>query len=276
MAGNTLTLYTNDRVVANTSLGNQEKWFDAEKNLWYKVDNGHFEALAEAVVCEVLMNFTNIGQIKDVGVAHYWVDTADVHGLKQVLSVSENFKVENESVVTVNTILKKCLGSGYIQEFNKCAGLKDRIVFLVDLVESATGFSGFGAYFTLLIELDALVLNQDRHLNNIALLRSEKVYKPCPIFDCGASFLLDFNLFRPDIATKAFISKAQCLPFKSGFTRTVHTVQSLYGKQLEVDFTRNDIELIIDKYLEYYPKQFAYLVKERILTVLMTQKKKLF
>ena len=37
MAGNHLTLHTNDKVVVTTSRGNQEKWFDAEKNLWYKV-----------------------------------------------------------------------------------------------------------------------------------------------------------------------------------------------------------------------------------------------
>ena len=49
MAGNYLMLHTNDRVVVTTSRGNQEKWFDAEKNLWYKVDDGCFEALAEAV-----------------------------------------------------------------------------------------------------------------------------------------------------------------------------------------------------------------------------------
>lgn len=154
--------------------------------------------------------------------------------------------------------------------------LKDRIVFLVDSVEAATGFSGFGAYFTTLLELDALFLNQDRHLNNIALLHTDFGCKPCPIFDCGASFLLDFNLYRPDIETRAFPSKAQCLPFKSSFTRTVHTAQNLYGKQLEVDFARSDIEPLLDAYLDYYPKQFRYLLKERVLTVLLAQKKKLF
>ena len=127
-----------------------------------------------------------------------------------------------------------------------------------------------------LLELDALFLNQDRHLNNIALLHTDFGCKPCPIFDCGASFLLDFNLYRPDIETRAFLSKAQCLPFKSSFTRTVHTAQSLYGKQLEVDFARSDIEPLLDAYLDYYPKQFRYLLKERVLTVLLAQKKKLF
>lgn len=181
-----------------------------------------------------------------------------------------------ESLITAHTILRNSLGRGYIQEFNDRSSLKDRIVFLVNSVEAATGFSGFGAYFTTLLELDALFLNQDRHLNNIALLHTDFGCKPCPIFDCGASFLLDFNLYRPDIETRAFLSKAQCLPFKSSFTRTVHTAQNLYGKQLEVDFARSDIEPLLDAYLDYYPKQFRYLLKERVLTVLLAQKKKLF
>ena len=276
MAQDHLLLHTTDRVVTSTSLGNQEKWFDTEKNLWYKVDSGHFEALAEAMASEVLRRFTNASDLPGISVAYYWVDMANVHGLPQVLSVSENFKTDNESLITVNTILKNSLGRNYIQEFNRRSSLRDRIVFLVDSVETATGFSDFGAYFTTLMELDALFLNQDRHLNNIALLQTTSGYQPCPIFDCGASFLLDFNLYRPDIETKAFLSKAQCLPFKSSFTRTVHTAQSLYGKQLRVDFAKSDIEPILDRYLSYYPKPFRYLLKDRVLTVLLVQKKKLF
>ena len=71
MAGNYLTLHTNDRVVVTTSRGNQEKWFDAEKNLWYKVDDGCFEALAEAVSSEVLRNFTNAARLPGISVANY-------------------------------------------------------------------------------------------------------------------------------------------------------------------------------------------------------------
>ena len=71
MAGNYLTLHTNARVVVTTSRGNQEKWFDAEKNLWYKVDDGCFEALAEAVSSEVLRNFTNAARLPGISVANY-------------------------------------------------------------------------------------------------------------------------------------------------------------------------------------------------------------
>ena len=37
---------TNDRVVVTTSRGNQEKWFDTEKNLWYKADGGIRQTVA--------------------------------------------------------------------------------------------------------------------------------------------------------------------------------------------------------------------------------------
>lgn len=105
MAQDHLIFHTNDRVVTSTSLGNQEKWFDAEKNLWYKVDNGHFEALAEAMASEVLRRFTNAADLPEISIAHYWVDTADVHGLPQVLSVSENFKAN--LLTSVNRLNKK-------------------------------------------------------------------------------------------------------------------------------------------------------------------------
>ena len=70
-------------------------------------------------------------------------------------------------------------------------GLKERIRLLADAMEEATGMQDMCAYLTTLFEIDALFLNQDRHLNNIALIRDRAGYKPCPIFDCGDSFLLD-------------------------------------------------------------------------------------
>ena len=99
---------------------------------------------------------------------------------------------------------------------------------------------------------------------------------PCPIFDCGDSFLLDFALYSPEIESRVYLTKAQCLPFKSRFTQTVHTAQALYGKQLEVNIDKTSIDMILDKYLCYYPKQFHFLLKERIETVLLEQQKKLF
>ena len=52
---NTVKLYTKDTVAATSSKGNQEKWYNAETNSWYKLDRVGFEALAEAVAGELLI-----------------------------------------------------------------------------------------------------------------------------------------------------------------------------------------------------------------------------
>ena len=62
---------------------------------------------------------------RGISVANYWVDTAEVHGLKRVVSVSENFKREDESLITANTILKNSLGTDYLEEFNRRTSLKE-------------------------------------------------------------------------------------------------------------------------------------------------------
>ena len=49
-----IKLYTGDVVAATSSKGNQEKWYDAATDCWYKLDRTGFEALAEAVTSELL------------------------------------------------------------------------------------------------------------------------------------------------------------------------------------------------------------------------------
>ena len=47
---------------------------------------------------------------------------------------------------------------------------KKRIAWLAEETAALTGLGEFPQYLTLLFEVDALFLNDDRHLNNIAVL----------------------------------------------------------------------------------------------------------
>ncbi|MEG2843395.1 MAG: hypothetical protein RR900_07900, partial [Ruthenibacterium sp.] len=258
------------------SLGNQEKWFEPDKNLWYKVDGSRFEALAEAVAGEILREHTNVTQLPGMQVAKYWGERGTVHKRDSVLSVSENFRGSDDSIVTINTILRNAVGKNYAMEFNRRACLKERMKYLVDVVEKSTGMVDFGAYMAILFEIDALILNKDQHLNNIAVMNTNAGYKPCPIFDNGASFLLDMGLYRFDVETKSYIAQARALPFRVSFTRCAHVARELYGAHLQVDFSKGRVEQIAEKHLKYYPQQFAPYLKERVVSVLMTQSAKLF
>ena len=57
------------------------------------------------------------------------------------------------------------------------------LIGLVDFVERVTNLTGVGAYLTAILELDCLTLNEDRHTNNLAVLRNEetKEFRLCPI-----------------------------------------------------------------------------------------------
>ena len=58
----------------------------------------------------------------------------------------------------------------------------------MEQVERLTGLDRFGTYLTLLFEVDMLFGNEDRHLNNIAVLRCGDGFDYCPIFDFGRGF----------------------------------------------------------------------------------------
>lgn len=269
-----LTLYTKDSIIATTSRGNQEKWYDKKSGLWYKLDVHGAEALAEAVASRILREHSNLGEL-GFSAAEYDVQIVQVHGKHIPASVSKNFRADNESIVTCYTLLKNGIGPDFAGKFNAKRNLSQRIAFLVDSVKDIANIPDFEKYLTVLFEIDTLILNQDRHLNNIAVLATPSGYKPCTIFDNGAGFMLDYGMFPYDVETKGWVTQAVSLPFKVSFPVLLRTVHNLYGQYLKVDFTKKDVQKIIQTYLPYYPEKLQPYLSERVETVLMRQKKKM-
>lgn len=50
----TVKLVSDEQIAQTSSKGNQEKWFDREQNLWYKLDQFGYEALAETLISMLL------------------------------------------------------------------------------------------------------------------------------------------------------------------------------------------------------------------------------
>lgn len=273
MDKNRVRLYTKDSIVVTTSRGNQEKWFDKESGLWYKLDSRGAEALAEAIASSILREHSNLYEL-GFSAAEYDVQAGTVHNKNVLISVSQNFRGADESIVTCYTILKNGIGPDFISKFNARRNLSQRIEFLVSSVKDVTNIPDFEKYLTVLFEIDALILNQDRHLNNIAVLATPTGYKPCPIFDNGAAFLLDYGCFPYNIETKGCISQALSLPFKVSFPTLLRVMHTLYGKHLEVDYSRQDVRTIVQQYLPHYPPNIQPYLSERIESVLMTQRGK--
>lgn len=270
-----LTLYSKETIASTTSKGNQEKWYDRESNCWYKADAFGYEALAEAAASIVLRQYSNVVSELGIPVVEYNIEQATLHGRPHIVCTSKNFLHAGESIVTVHRLLSVAMPD-YQERMRKAKTLPNKIRLLADAVEDITGLDEFAQYLTLLFEVDALILNTDRHLNNIAVLRSGDKFRYCPIFDNGGAFLFAENGGSFNIETAALIKTAEAMPFRTTFPRLVGTARRLYGPQLRVSYEDKDIEEILPALVKWYPAPLQGLLADRVKTVLIKQKKRYF
>ena len=168
------------------------------------------------------------------------------------------------------------LGFRYVIAVNRLPNLQSRLAWLVEQVERLTGLDRFGTYLTLLFEVDMLFGNEDRHLNNIAVLRCGDGFDYCPIFDFGAGLLSNTRDYPMEIEPDALVRQLKAQPMKTGFVRQVHAAQNLYGPQLRCDFAEKEIMAALSEPLEFYAKRDAPYIRDRVTACIKFQRKKLF
>ena len=151
---------------------------------------------------------------------------------------------------------------------------KKRIAWLAEETAALTGLELFPQYLTLLFEIDALFLNDDRHLNNIAVLEKNGQYDYCPIFDNGAGLLSNAQMAPMDIDPAALIRSAEARPFHMTFNRQMIHMRNLYGPQLTISrFTEKDIYHELEEPLHFYAQRDRGIIMDRVCqTVLLRQK----
>ena len=269
-------LYTRDVVAATSSKGNQEKWYDKETNAWYKLDRIGFEALSEAVASEILRKYSNIETELGYQIVPYHIDSVDVHKAKRNASISPNFLKEGQSIQTAYHILKRVLGPDYQKVLADEKTIPNRLKKIVDTIETISGLQNFGQYLTLLFEVDALIANEDRHLNNIAIIEENGTYQYCPLFDNGEGFMLDNVKYPFDVETKGLMKHLRAKPFQCRFGTLLSAARELYGTQLKITCTADEISEVIEAYLDWYQPMFRPFLKDRVLDVMILQMKKYF
>lgn len=181
----TVKLVSNEKIAETSSKGNQEKWFDKETNKWYKLDQFGYEALAETLVSRLLEK-SNISSDTPFSFAKYQMERLNVHGRDRTGCSSESFLKSGQSIITLSHLFSRQLGISLKDKLTKLTSDKKRIEYLATATAEFTGLKEFPEYLTLLFEVDALFLNDDRHLNNIAVIEKNGSFDYCPIFDNGA------------------------------------------------------------------------------------------
>ncbi len=266
-----IKLVSGAKIAETSSKGNQEKWFEGGK--WYKLDQFGYEALSESLI-SALLEMSNIETDTPFTFVRYSPMRVSVRGVMRVCSVSDNFMKKGESLITVNRLLSQVLGCPLKDKLAPLTSGKRRIAYLADAVTEYTGLDDFGAYLTLLFEVDALFLNDDRHLNNIAVLKTGRKYDYCPIFDNGAGLLSNTQMLPMDIMPKGLISTLKARPFMMTFTRQMNTARAIYGGQLAMPkLSRADIAEYLAPLLEFYTQRDRGIISDRVTECILTRQK---
>lgn len=269
----TVKLFTNDKVAETSSKGNQEKWFDKETNKWYKLDQFGYEALAETIVSKLLEK-SNINKETPFRFAKYEMEKLNVHGRERTGCSSDNFLKAGESIVTLSHLFSRYFGESLKTILEKLSSDKKRIRYIAESTSIITGLKKFPEYLTLLFEVDALFLNDDRHLNNIAVIEKDGKFDYCPIFDNGAALLSNVQFSPMDIDPKGLIKDLVARPFNTTFTRQMNTARDLYGRQLVMPvLKREEIITELEPYVKYYPNRDRGIITDRVVESILIRQK---
>lgn len=245
--------------------GNQAKFYDSITDGWYKADYLGYEGLSEYVVSELLKR----SEIKNPCFQFVLYDICSFKiGSKQLTGCySRNFIEETEADLTLFRFFKLYYGIDITIQMLGMS-IKEQIKYVVDSVESVTGLSNFGAFLTLVLELDAFVLNDDRHFRNISILKYDNGgFGLAPIFDNGGSLLSDEYTYFDDNLER-LIEIVESKPFSCNFDEQLDAAEELYGIQIKFPNSVRFLEEIKPKILEYYNieqfKRVEYVLRHSI------------
>lgn len=235
-----------------SSMGNQDKFYDENTDSWYKEDYLGYEGLSEYVVSELLKR----SEIKNKCFRFVQYDMCRFKiGNRQVTGCRcPNFIKEYESELTLFRFFKTYFNID-ITMYTTGMSIEEQIRYVVDSVEMITGLSNFGAFLALILELDAFVLNDDRHYRNISILKSNSgKFSLTPVFDNGGAFLSDEYSYA-GVSYEDLVKSVEAKPFSYNFDEQLDVAESLYGVQIIFPKNIKFLKEIETEVLKYYTNE---------------------
>lgn len=161
-----------------TSEGTQVKY--RKGRFWYKKDNRGHEGRAEYLVSKLLT-------FSDLDVSEYVVyEQGTMNGCTGCRS--ENFLKDEEELITFYRLYYNEFGKDLSKVLESIDTMEERIEYVIKFIKQSCGLD-VTDYLRKIFTLDMIVLNEDRHLNNLAVMLRDNEFVPAPIFDNGVSLL---------------------------------------------------------------------------------------
>ena len=248
-----------------SSKGNQLKW--ENQGVWYKADYTGYEGLAEYVISG-LLSYSNLDVWEYVS---YQTEEIYYKRSRYLACKSKNFLPQGWKLITLERLFQNMYGESLNKSIYSIKDYTERVRFLVGQTIRMTGLEKFGAYLSKLLTIDALVLNEDRHTHNIAVLLDDAgEYHYCPFFDHGASLLSDTTMDYPMAdEVEKMISDVRAKTVCQDFDEQLDIVEELYGEQIKFYFNMETIDCLLTEEQFYVDE-----VKQRVRLILANQMRK--
>ncbi|MCF0128803.1 MAG: hypothetical protein HUJ70_09530, partial [Pseudobutyrivibrio sp.] len=192
----------------NTSEGTQIKY--KFEDCWYKKDNRGSEGLCEYLAGK-LLTFSDLPESDYV--LYEQVVINDRPGCR-----SKDFLKADEEFSTLYRLFFSEYGKNISEVISHYDSLEDRVRYVIEYVMHSTGVD-VSDYFAKVFTLDWIILNEDRHFNNLGLVLSGDVVKPAPIFDNGCSLLTANVSINRHLSVEENVKRVTAKPFSGSFDR---------------------------------------------------------
>ena len=241
-----------------TSEGTQDKFYYCD--YWYKQNSMGDEASAE-VIASTILSCSSLDE------SEYVVYEDGMLNDKRACK-SKDFLKEGESFYTLYRIYQ-LLESKKINEVTRMMSVDERVEYVVSYFKEKINLD-LTEYFRKTFTLDLITLNEDRHYNNLGVIRTEDgTYKEAPIFDNGKTFFignysinryLSFEENRERIIAKPFSNNPdkQAALFGLGFQINFEELARRMDL-LNETIQQSDVYEIAMKNIEYVKYQYPEL-----------------
>lgn len=189
-------------MVSGSSIGTQKKYYD--KGYWYKQNRTGYEGRSEYLASKVL-SCSDIDEYVEY-------ECCKINGIDGCRSC--NFLKDGESYISLQRLYDIYHGGQLSERVRLYDHVSERMEFVTEFVENTVGIN-IKEYLGKLLTFDMLILNVDRHFNNLGIVVNGKKqnYRPAPVFDNGNSLLSDINRYPYDDSIEENIGKVIGQPF---------------------------------------------------------------
>ncbi len=203
-----------------TSEGTQIKY--KKGDYWYKKDSRGKEGLTEYLVSK-LLTFSDLAAYDYILYEPGYIN--DISGCR-----SKNFLREGEELVTFYRLYYNEFGKDLSQVLAGIEYMEERIEHVLRFIKQSCGLD-VREYLKRTIMLDMLVLNEDRHLNNLAVIFQGDHFICAPIFDNGVSLLTSNQSVNWKFPVEENVKRVIARPFSGSHEQ----MYEYFGKGFSLD-----------------------------------------